>query len=65
MATSILRLPAVMARCGLSRSNIYLKIQRGEFPHPIPLGIRSVGWLESEIEDWLARQIERRRGNRL
>ena len=35
MSTVILRLPAVMARTGLSRSTIYLRISRGEFPKPV------------------------------
>jgi prophage regulatory protein len=58
MAHQILRLPAVKARTGLSRSNLYLKISRGEFPKPISLGMRAVGFLETDVEDWIARQIE-------
>ncbi len=58
MAHSILRLPAVKASTGLSRSTIYLRISEGTFPKPVSLGGRAVGWLESEIQDWLVRQIE-------
>ena len=58
MATSILRLPTVKARTGLSRSTIYLRISEGHFPTSIPLGGRAVGWIESEIDDWLDQQIE-------
>jgi prophage regulatory protein len=61
MANSILRLPAVKARCGLSRSTIYLGIARSTFPKPIRVGQRAVGWLETEIDEWLARRIERSR----
>ncbi|MGH7057005.1 MAG: helix-turn-helix transcriptional regulator [Acetobacteraceae bacterium] len=57
MATAILRLPAVKARTGLSRSAIYLRRAQGSFPSPVSLGGRSVGWLESEIEQWLERRI--------
>lgn len=57
MATIILRLPTVKARTGLSRSTIYLRIAEGRFPKPISLGGRAVGWLESEIDEWLDRQI--------
>jgi prophage regulatory protein len=57
MVTSILRLPAVTARTGLSRSTIYLRISEGSFPKPINLGSRAVGWLESEVNDWLNQQI--------
>ncbi len=57
MATIILRLPTVKARTGLSRSTIYLRIAEGRFPTSISLGGRAVGWLESEIDEWLDRQI--------
>jgi len=58
MATIILRLPTVKARTGLSRSTIYLRISEGTFPKPISLGSRAVGWIESEVNDWLSQQIE-------
>jgi prophage regulatory protein len=58
---SILRLPAVKSRCGLSRSTIYERIRAGEFPAPINLGGRAVGWPEAEIDAWIARQIEQSR----
>jgi prophage regulatory protein len=58
MAHSILRLPAVKTRTGLSRSTIYLRISQGTFPKPVSLGGRAVGWLEAEIQDWLQRRIE-------
>ena len=54
----ILRLPSVRERTGLSRSSIYLRISEGRFPKPISLGERAVGWLESEITEWLNRRIE-------
>jgi prophage regulatory protein len=59
--TSILRLPAVKARTGLSRSTIYLRISEGGFPKPVSLGGRAVGWVEAEINDWLNQQIEHSR----
>jgi prophage regulatory protein len=58
MVTKILRLPEVKNRTGLSRSTIYLKISKGSFPPPISLGDRAVGWIESEISDWLTSHIE-------
>ncbi len=56
----ILRRPVVEDLTGLSRSTIYLRIQEGTFPRPINLGARAVGWLENEIEAWLASRIENR-----
>jgi prophage regulatory protein len=58
MATSILRLPAVRARTGLSRSTVYLRVAEGTFPKPVSLGARAVGWIESEVQQWLEQRIE-------
>lgn len=58
MTHAILRLPAVKANTGLSRSTIYLRIAQGTFPRPVTLGARAVGWLEAEIQEWLQRRIE-------
>lgn len=55
---TILRLPSVTARTGLSRSTIYLRVSEGTFPKPIALGPRAVGWIESEIDEWIACRIE-------
>ena len=57
-AITILRLPEVRARVGLSRSTIYERVSHGRFPRPISLGGRAVGWVESEVDDWLNFQIE-------
>ena len=54
----ILRLPTVMGRTGLCRSTAYALVKDGQFPHPINLGTRSVGWLESEINAWIAARVE-------
>jgi prophage regulatory protein len=61
MADSILRLPAVKNRTGLSRSTIYLRVSQGTFPRPVRLGGRAVGWAEDEIQSWLAEKIAARR----
>jgi prophage regulatory protein len=58
MVTTILRLPIVKARTGLSRSTIYLRVAEGRFPAPVSLGGRAVGWIESEVNDWLTERIE-------
>ena len=57
MSHVILRLPEVKGKVKLSRSSIYLRISKGEFPLPISLGGRSVGWLEADIEQWLEQKI--------
>ncbi|MGD0466463.1 MAG: AlpA family transcriptional regulator [Gammaproteobacteria bacterium] len=63
MENTILRLPAVKKCTGLSRSSIYLRIAKGNFPRQISLGTRTVGWIKSEIEAWLSNQIAQSRGN--
>jgi prophage regulatory protein len=58
MTDSFLRLPAVIARTGLSRSTIYEQMQTAaRFPRPVKLGPRAVGWLESEVNAWLKARI--------
>jgi prophage regulatory protein len=61
MASSILRLPEVKTRVGLSRSAIYLAVSREKFPRPVQLGARAVGWLESEIEAWIRDRVKNSR----
>jgi prophage regulatory protein len=61
MTHTMLRLPAVRARTGLSRSTIYLRVADGSFPLPVKLGGRAVAWLEAEIQEWLQRKVDARR----
>ena len=46
---------------GLSKSSIYEQIRAGSFPAPVPLGLRTVGWVWSEVQQWAADRIENRR----
>lgn len=55
-----LRLPEVKARTGLSRSTIYALIEQDRFPRHALLGMRCVGWLESEIDGWISARIASR-----
>jgi prophage regulatory protein len=57
----ILRRKQVEARTGLSRSTIYLRISRGEFPPPISLGVRAVGWASDAIDAWITDRIAQSR----
>lgn len=52
----VLRLPEVKKLTGLSRSSIYLMMAVEKFPKRISLGARAVGWLESEINDWILKR---------
>ncbi|CAK1701631.1 prophage regulatory protein [Vibrio crassostreae] len=48
-----LRLKDVMEKTGLSKSAIYSKIKEGEFPASVPIGSRTVAWIDSDVEKWL------------
>jgi prophage regulatory protein len=61
MANNILRLPAVKTKTGLSRTTIYNRVNNGSFPKPIKIGVRAIGWLENDIDKWVAHQIEQSR----
>lgn len=52
------RLPVVKDRTGMGRSTIYKKIALGEFPAPIALGARSVGWDAAEVDAWIAERLK-------
>jgi prophage regulatory protein len=56
--SSVLRLPEVRARVGLSKSSIYAFIAADQFPKPIRIGARAVAWRLSDIEAWLASKSE-------
>lgn len=49
----ILRLPAVCKITGLSKSTIYEMRSRSEFPGPVRLGARAVGWHRAAITAWV------------
>lgn len=54
---TLLRIKDVLHKTGLSRSSLYEKIARRNFPEPIKLGLRSVAWLESEVNEWVLQCI--------
>lgn len=58
MSEQILKLPQVEIITGLSSSTIYRGAAAGSFPKPIKLGVRSSGFIKSEIEQWLSERIE-------
>lgn len=52
-ALAILRRHQVEARTGLSRSAIYALMARNQFPKPVKLTAKAVGWRSDLIEAWL------------
>ncbi|EHK7541748.1 AlpA family transcriptional regulator [Vibrio cholerae] len=62
MTDRIIRMPELSKKIGCARSTIYAFISRGEFPKPIPLGMRTVGWKESEVDEWIEQRQSLRDG---
>jgi prophage regulatory protein len=48
----------IVDRTDLSRGTVYQWIGEGCFPKPVSLGARAVGWVETDVEEWISRQIE-------
>lgn len=60
MTKRILRRKDVEYSTGLPTSTLYDRIAQNQFPKPISLGggnSRSVGWLESDVQQWIEDQI--------
>lgn len=57
----VIRIPEVRKRVGLSRIQIWRKTNdpTDAFPAAVELGPNSIGFYESEIEDWLASRPRR------
>jgi len=49
----ILRVKEVAELTGLSIPSIYRLIQLGEFPQSIKIGLKAVGWRESDLQQWI------------
>ncbi|PLX39775.1 MAG: DNA-binding protein [Deltaproteobacteria bacterium] len=49
-----LRAPEVIRITGLSRPTIWRMEKRGQFPQRRSISANSVGWLSSEVENWMA-----------
>lgn len=49
----ILRIKAVLALTGLTRSTLYRKMEAGTFPQNTRISTRCVGWRESAVSEWL------------
>ncbi len=54
----ILRLGAVLDRTGLGRSTLYAMVKLGHFPPQVTLSLRTVGWLEADVEAWIQQRVQ-------
>jgi prophage regulatory protein len=58
----LVRLGRVQEMTSLARSTVYALIAEGAFPAQVKISPRRVGWIESEVLDWIRRRIEESRG---
>ena len=54
---TIIRLPQAIQKTGLSRSTIYSLINAGTFVPKIQISTRAIGFLQSDVDDWIAGRI--------
>ena len=54
---NFIRLPEVLERTGFCKAWIYRLISREEFPSPIKIGDRAIGFVASEIDAWIDEKI--------
>ncbi len=52
-ALTILRRPQVQSATGLSCAAIYAAMSRGEFPRPVRLTAKAVGWRSTDVSAWI------------
>lgn len=57
-----IKLQQVKELCGLSKAEVYRRIDIGTFPKQINLGPRCVAWIEAEVIDWVEARIAESRG---
>lgn len=59
MLDKIHRLPSALAITGLCRTSLYNYLKEGQFPEPVRLGARAVGWKESDLANWVNTRSKR------
>ncbi|MDR0806989.1 MAG: AlpA family transcriptional regulator [Enterobacteriaceae bacterium] len=59
---SLIRLPEVQRRTGYGKAWLYKLIAQGRFPKPIKIGIRSIAFIECEVDEWINQRIADSRG---
>lgn len=53
MTAEILRKPRVLAAIGMGNTWLHEAVKRGDFPAPVKLGERAVGWVASDVAAWI------------
>jgi prophage regulatory protein len=53
MTIEILRKPRVLELIGMKGTWLHEAVKRGDFPAPVKLGARAVGWRRADVDAWL------------
>lgn len=56
----VLRKPEVMKVTGLGSTTIWREVKAKRFPSPVRITEHRVGWLQSDIDAWLANRPKTR-----
>ena len=60
-AVRLIRERQILERTGLSRTQRWRLEREGRFPARVQLSDRAFGWIESEVEAWIAERVRERR----
>ncbi|ETT03635.1 helix-turn-helix transcriptional regulator [Providencia alcalifaciens] len=60
---NLIRLPEVQRRTGYCKAWIYKLMDAGQFPKSVKIGTRSIAFVESEVDEWIANKIAESRSN--
>ncbi|WP_081851258.1 AlpA family transcriptional regulator [Bradyrhizobium sp. URHD0069] len=52
-----LRVRKVVEMVGFSKTTLYARLKNGTFPKPVILGPQTVAFVESDVLDWMRRQV--------
>jgi len=55
-----LRIQQVLELVGLKKAAVYQLQRAGKFPRNVKITSRAVGWVEEEVQRWLAERRDRR-----
>lgn len=61
--TTILRIADVAARIGLGATTIKRMVRADQFPRPVRLTARAVGWRSEDVQQWLDARVSTSSGN--
>ena len=53
MTIEILRKPRVLELIGMGSTWLDEAVKRGDFPAPVKLGARAVGWRRADVDTWM------------